>query len=396
MRGLPVKGAQASRLPTYLFKITWNESQVPENQDSKVNPDASLASEVKNFLLSQPEIGSIEISTVRGTRLRFPEANQAAPFFCPDHAIHKPFEKPPKSAEQLVSQLERRGLQIKDRALAIHWIQKVGYYRLSGYGLQFRSWDGAGKLTDDFLPGTRFEQLSELYEFDRHLRLLALDGIERIEVAFRSRLNDTMAERHGPHWFMNPALFIERRDDRTGALVFNHEEFIDNAYKEARRNKESLSIQHYFRTYGDPALPPCWMLGEVLTMGTWSKVFGMLADRGDQKPVADFFRASPPELTSWIHALTNLRNTCAHHSRLWDRRFVTCPSKKGNLKGVIDANDRLYAQLATALYCLWSIEPESKWLEHLSQLLMDYATVPLGPMGFPPDWQDRLRRMKRQ
>ena len=101
-------------------------------------------------------------------------------------------------------------------------------------------------------------------------------------------------------------------------------------------------------------------------MGTWSKAYGMLAERSDQKPVADFFRAGPPELISWIHALTNLRNTCAHHSRLWDRRFVTCPSRKGNLKTAVTTNDRLFAQITACLYCLWSVEPASQWFAKLS------------------------------
>ena len=365
-----------------------------ENQETNPDSDDALVLAMEKFALSHPEIGSIEATTVRGTRLRFPEANQAAPFFLPNHEVRGTYAKASKSAEDLIPMLESRGLEIPDGTLAIRWLQKVGYYRLSGYGLQLRARDESGKLTDDFHPGTRFEQLIELYEFDRHLRLHVLDAIERIEVAFRSRFNDTMAERHGPHWFMDPGRFSDKRDDKTGALLFNHDEFLAKAYEEARRNKESLSIRHYFKSYADPPLPPCWMLGEVLTMGTWSKAFGMLADRADQKPVAEFFRASPPELTSWIHALTNLRNTCAHHSRLWDRRFVTCPSKKGNLKGVIDANDRLYAQLATALYCLWSVEPQSHWLENLKRLLADSPTVPLGPMGFPGDWETRLLRMK--
>lgn len=385
-------GALPTKRPFFFPKNP--EIQVTENQQEGSNPDAALTRAVEKFHLSQPEITAIEVSTVRGTRLRFPEANQAAPFFVPNHQVRGIYSKPSKSAAELIPILVSRGLEITDTEFAIQWLQKVGYYRLSGYGLQLRVRDAVGKLTDYFLPGTQFEQLTQLYEFDRHLRLLVLDAIERIEVAFRSRFNDTMAENHGPHWFMDPARFSDKRDDKTGKHLFDHPEFLAKAYEEARRNKESLSIRHYFATYGDPPLPPCWMLGEALSMGTWSKAFGMLADRSDQKPVADFFRTSPPELTSWIHALTNLRNTCAHHSRLWDRRFVTCPSKKGNLKNVIDANDRLFAQLATALYCLWSVEPNSHWLENLKCLLEEYPTVPLVSMGFPINWEARLRRMK--
>jgi len=367
---------------------------VSENQKDSEDPDSILARDLENFRLSHPEIEIIELSTVRGTRLRFPEANQAAPSFVLVNPVNRLYCQPYTSPSDLIQILRQRGLVVEHPDHATEWINKVGYYRLKGYGLHFRLHDVIGNLTESYQPGTRFEALIDLYEFDRHLRLLVLDAIERIEVAFRSRFNDTLASRHGSHWFMDPARFSDRRDEKTGELIFNHEDFLTKTSEEARRNKESLSIRHYFKNYGDPPLPPCWMLGEVLSMGNWSKAYGMLADRADQKPVADAFRASPPELTSWIHALTNLRNTCAHHSRLWDRRFVTCPSKKGNLRGVIDANDRLFAQVATVLYCLWSVEPRSRWLEALNDLLIKHPDVALGPMDFPSDWRVRLERLR--
>lgn len=349
---------------------------------------------MQHFALQHSDIATIEALTVRGTRLRFPEANQAAPSFVPEHPVNGTFTKCYTGHADLIDVLESRGIEVPDRPRAIDWLRKVGYYRLSGYGLHFRIRDEAGRLTDNFQPGTRFDHLTDLYEFDRQLRLLVLDAIERIEVAFRERFNDTMADRYGPHWFMEPARFKDKLDSRTGEPVFNHAEFLAKAYEEARRNKEPLPIRHYFANYGDPPLPPCWMLADALSLGTWSKAFGMLADRSDQKTVAAFFRSSPPELVSWIHALTNLRNTCAHHSRLWDRRFVIRPSKKGNLRGVIDSNDSLFAQLATVHYCLGSIEPGTHWLDRLVDLLAAHPTVTLTPMGFPTDWRQRLSRVR--
>lgn len=363
-------------------------------QDQTPNPDSTLVLTLEKFHLSQPEITSIEVSTVRGTRLRFPEANQAAPSFVRVKPINKTYAQPHTSATDLIQLLRKRGLGVENPASAEKWIENVGYYRLKGYGLHFRMHDGYGILSENYNAGTSFESIIELYEFDRHLRILALDAIERIEVAFRSRVNETMASRHGSHWFMDPLRFSDKKDKNTGQLIFDHGDFITKTLEEARRNKESLSIRHYFATYSDPPLPPCWMLGEVLSMGNWSKAFGMLADRSDQKPVADAFHASPPELISWIHALTNLRNTCAHHSRLWDRRFNTCPSMKGNLKPVIDSNDRLFAQIATVIYCLRSVEPESGWLHRLTDLLQTCPAVPLAPMGFPNDWLKRLESIK--
>lgn len=357
--------------------------------------ESDLLLKLENFVLQNQEFTCIEALTVRGTRLRYTEANQAAPSLVHgEQAGIRQYLQPHCSPLALIETLRGRSLIIEDADYATEWMNKVGYYRLKGYGLHFRVTDADGKLTEQYQVGTRFEALTDLYEFDRQMRMIVLDAIERIEVAFRSRLNETMASRHGPHWFMNASLFSDKCDSKSGKLIFDHAEFIAKTSEESRRNKESLSIRHYYRSYDAPPLPPCWMLGEVLSMGSWSKAYGMLRDRADQKPVADGFRASPPELISWIHALTNLRNTCAHHSRLWDRRFVTCPSKKGNLSHILDANDRLFAQVATLHYCLRSIEPDSGWLEDFEALLGHHPDVDFVPMGFPADWRTKLESMR--
>lgn len=82
---------------------------------------------------------------------------------------------------------------IPDPAAAIHGLQYIGYYRLSAYALSYQDCTLPGK---PFRPGATFDQIVDLYRFDRELRLLVLDAIERIEVALRSTLNNEMAVRH--------------------------------------------------------------------------------------------------------------------------------------------------------------------------------------------------------
>ena len=352
--------------------------------------DEALRGELRKFCLNQSEIKSIEVVTVRNTRLRFSEANQVAPSFCTQHTSNGSYTQTYRSSVEIIAELRKRGVKIDDEAYAHRYLEKIGYYRIKGYGLSFRLEDSKGDLTENYQEGTRFEDLTELYEFDRRLRALILDGIEHVEVSFRARLNDSMALKHGPHWLMEGSLFNGKLNKK-GKLAFDHEAFIKKTSDEARRNKESLPIRHYYKKYGDPNLPPCWMLSDVLSMGSWSKLYGMLSERADQKAVADNFCASPPELTSWIHALTNLRNICAHHNRLWDRKFVICPSKKKNLKSIVDKNDTVYAQVVTLLYCLLTIEPKSEWLSELKGLVHKNSQLKLEKMGFPKDWEDKLK-----
>lgn len=83
--------------------------------------------------------------------------------------------------------LRARKLAINDEPAALAALQRIGYYRLVGYWFPLRKPDpnnGAARL-DDFQDGATFELAVNLYDFDRALRLLVLDAIERIEVAIR-------------------------------------------------------------------------------------------------------------------------------------------------------------------------------------------------------------------
>jgi len=78
-----------------------------------------------------------------------------------------------------LAQLQQRGLHVTDPDRALHWLRRVSYYRLSAYFLPFKN-------GESFRPGTEFNDVAGLYIFDRKLRLLVLDAIERIEVALRT------------------------------------------------------------------------------------------------------------------------------------------------------------------------------------------------------------------
>ena len=97
------------------------------------------------------------------------------------------YTKPPKTYDELVTLLESRHLIVKDRERAKRKLESINYYRLSGYMLPYKKMVG-GVITDDFRDGITWEKVYSLYVFDRKLRLLVFDAIERIEIAVRSQL----------------------------------------------------------------------------------------------------------------------------------------------------------------------------------------------------------------
>ena len=93
-----------------------------------------------------------------------------------------PFSKPATTHAQQVELLRERGMVFDDFGTAEFYLEHLNYYRLSAYWLPFE----ADHKTHRFQPNTRFERVLNLYVFDRELRLLVLDAIERVEVSVRS------------------------------------------------------------------------------------------------------------------------------------------------------------------------------------------------------------------
>ena len=86
------------------------------------------------------------------------------------------YTKPALTFEQQADLLLTRGMT-GDRAAVIQRLRVVNYYRLSGYWFPYR------RLDDSFEPGTTFDTVWQHYVFDRRLRLLVMDAVERMEVA---------------------------------------------------------------------------------------------------------------------------------------------------------------------------------------------------------------------
>ena len=99
-----------------------------------------------------------------------------------------PFTKRFESSENLVNLLESRGLQICDRNKAIQYLDNIGYYRLSAYMYPLLKMPKTAHL---YKEGSTFEKVMMLYRFDKKLRLLMFNEIEKIEIAIRRAVMQT-------------------------------------------------------------------------------------------------------------------------------------------------------------------------------------------------------------
>ena len=309
------------------------------------------------------------------------------------------YSKPALTIEQQIALLESRGLSIPDHERAVRHLSNISYYRLSAYMLPYRVLDASGNYLDQFVPGATWDDVYNLYNFDRKLRLLVFDAIERIEIALRTQVIYQLSHKYGPHWqdqgaIFQPPYYIPK----TGRTYDVFQDIQKHINDELNKNKKVNFIEHYLNTYDTPPTPPSWMSVELLYFSELSKICQNLKLRKDRTDLANAFGLKDDKVfCSWLHTLNYIRNICAHHSRLWNILLDITPTKYLNKDKskvwLTDAevktaqSSKLYYTLCVILYLLQTVNPKTKFRQHFKDLLAKYPKVNVGYMGFPTGWE---------
>lgn len=252
---------------------------------------------------------------------------------------------------------------------------------MSGYCYPFKLRDIHGKVQDSLVPGTTFEQVMELYEFDRHLRLLILDAIERVEVAIRTQLTYHFSCAHGPFGHTVAANLHPS---------FNLSAWSTEIEKETQRSGDEF-IRHYSQKYDGYPKIPLWMLTEIISLGGLSRLYKGL-NHDDKKPISSFFNVHHKRLADWIHTLTYIRNVCAHHSRLWNRELAVRPDVVKDVNWqppITPRNDRIFYILLILRHLMLATGNGVEWVVQVNQLLSPIANKKQWrvAMGIPDNWE---------
>lgn len=289
--------------------------------------------------------------------------------------------KPPLSFDDQAALIISRGL-VADRKELVARLRAVNYYRLSAYWYTFRI---AGDNTERLQPGTSLDTVWRRYRFDRQLRLLVMDVIERVEIAIRTRIVNRHVMQYGSFAYLD-------RASLPGLSVENHRRLLEKVRTEAEYSHEEF-VRHYLGKYTKESDLPLWMACELLTFGGMLALFNGLSTRM-KKDVACDFGLNVPVLGSWLRAINQIRNICAHHSRLWNREFGIRPilPYKETFPDWYDpvriTDERLFGILTVLHFLLKRVAPQSQWRQRLAALLVEYSDIPLRFMGFPDNWKD--------
>lgn len=282
-----------------------------------------------------------------------------------------PYCKPHLSYQNQIDLLKSRGLIIHDESYAITKLKHISYFRLSAYFLPFQS------TKDTFNHGTTFEQIIDLYHFDKELRLLTFGAIEKIEIFLRTSIAYNLSKHTNAFGYTKEENFCARDGDFAWLK--------DDIVKETGRSKETF-IKHFRDNYTDTDLP-IWMVVEIISFGTLSKLYSMLCPK-IEKEILDGIGLPSFVFKNWLHVFSYVRNLSAHHSRLWNRRFVIkakIPKHKKEFTGI--ANDKYYTFAVMTHYVLRAINDTFDMKSELLVLFTKYPNIDFGQMGFVDGWE---------
>mgnify|MGYP000868630487 CR=1 FL=1 len=293
--------------------------------------------------------------------------------------------KPFKTFEEQIAILESRGLRIENESFAIEILSHVNYYRFSGYAFLRQN---KATLNQDFFPGTTFESIYALYEFDQRFRNVTLKYLETVEVLVRTRVAYFFSQQHQNanndcHYL--PQHFTD---------LARHADIIDRLNEQIARNKEVPFVKKHIECYDGKM--PLWAAVEILSFSSVSQLYSiMLSD--DKQLISKSLGHTSFYFQNWLHVLSVLRNRCAHYGRLYGVTIAPPIQLPLAMKQKYPAvrNNTLFAAICIICKLLPVKYHVEELIDCLSELLEEYDTrIRIDELSFPVNWKTVLREMK--
>lgn len=317
------------------------------------------------------------------------------------------YSRPWLSFPEQLALLQTRGMTITDEPAALDYLARIGYYRLSGFWYPFRCFESVAlpdgkqgtQALDRFVPNTHFLDVVDLYLFDKKLRMLVIDALERVEVALRVDIAHLLGERD-PFAHLDARHFhpsFVRAPFYTGSQETKFEAWLAKYQGLVKRSKEDF-VRHYHLKHGDRL--PIWVAVELFDFGAISQLLSMMKV-SDQSRIAAKYGVEWQVLASWVFALSYLRNLSAHHSRMWNRNITTKPKmpKAGQLAWCDHLAQegaplsKPFVLLAIIRHLVQVICPKTQWHCRLREHLLAFPAqhsdrkLGLGSVGVTENWQ---------
>lgn len=281
--------------------------------------------------------------------------------------------KEPKSFDEQIEILQSRGLIIADIDKAKFVLSNLNYYRFSAYLLHAKNDDNTYK------ENTRFDEIYNIYLFDKKLRNILMSLLESIEISFRTYIAYTLAINHGSKGYLEAKNFRQEK-------YFN--EFIKTLKREKNNHKNKEFIKHHNKKYHGEL--PIWVAVEIISFGALSKLYSNMLPEDTKFIKQNLCTIHPTLLSSWLHSLSHLRNLCAHYGRIYNANLPDIKIKKSD-KEYKPNSEKVFSYILAIKHIIADTDAWHNFFIQLQLLFNEYKDcVDLDLLGFPKDWVNIL------
>lgn len=295
----------------------------------------------------------------------------------------------PRTIQEQLNLLKEKGMTFDDEQVAISYLSRISYFRLKYYWA-----DMIEKSTGRFYTNTNFNTIIERYEFDKKLRNILFDAIEIVEVGLRTKFITTLSlATNTGLWYLDNSLF-ENQQFHTNLVLDMKYEFNRNSDPFVRQY--ILDHPNWDKVTLNGDNPDAWMIFETATFGTLSKMYKNLKNQSSLKSriANEFGLFSARELSSWLEAISVLRNIIAHHSRIWYKIFSKKPTNINNHRFPWMLSDmtehqrkRAFGVISCLLYLCNAIKPNNTIKQDIKNLFNIYPNIPIFMIGHTNGWE---------
>ena len=214
--------------------------------------------------------------------------------------------------ESMINLLIKRDLVIDNIEHAMDILSKINYYKLTPYFRFFQDTDL------NFKCKTSFDNVLDLYEFDKELRLLFFNKIEIIETWIKTTIANHLA-----HFIKNDFDYFRVNDSTIYDNSFEAMDIIRKIVKRCEKEHEKELVRLYSTEHEKDKGIPIWIGIELLTLGDVLQLFKCLSNYLKNKIINDMGFKNIDMFQESINSLRIVRNICAHNNRLWNETFYS-------------------------------------------------------------------------
>ena len=299
--------------------------------------------------------------------------------------------------------LMKKYITFRQRKKMREFLGYAGYFRASRYGKFL--------LTQVNAFGSKADSkvFFELYDFDVQLRLLLFKYCKKAEVRFKSAIANAVSLKTGDAGFYldrqyyTPTKSEKDKKTRNRNITFFNTKFFANLTNDEEKLRRDVVKHPELREYRKGGtrqnnVLPVWAAFSYFEMGTMVMIYSYL--RGDLRKEAlnytysqnNYKKEVTKQMDTWLDAVRNLRNYCAHHSMVVGMTSSVVIPDNRDSADVLPDNTNLYSRLY-ALKKILSQEDADMLATELERLI-SRAKIEVYKMNIlPSDWKDLYDRI---